>query len=407
MRLERIEPGEQPRLHVGHARAVGVAVVDAERPLRGGPRVEHGVHVPDQQDPRAVRPCRGTSRPPCCRIARRIGPDVDLGPELGQEARGPAADLVDAVGRIRPAVDVDELLEVREVGREIRRDRGAKGVDLEVRRRRPGSSSRPVYAGVRVAILPGPCDWSRSACSRDRTSTGSSRWSRWRSRSVDAGRGTASAIPAATPWSGSAPRCRLASGPIRSPRSWPGSAGCAWTTARVDAGLAVHRSSDPGHWIITFPWSGEERARDPDRGGHGSRRSRRLAVADRPADRRAGAALTRWTERIAGGPDVAAGLDPRHRAARPDRFDLGDQRQVHGHPADHPHPGPRPGDTSARPPRTASSSTSGWSRPATGRGRPARSRCWPGRESTSPCSRPPEAGSCCAAWATSRTTRPS
>jgi cyanophycin synthetase len=27
------------------------------------------------------------------------------------------------------------------------------------------------------------------------------------------------------------------------------------------AGLAVHRSSDPGHWIVTFPWTGEERAR--------------------------------------------------------------------------------------------------------------------------------------------------
>ena len=27
------------------------------------------------------------------------------------------------------------------------------------------------------------------------------------------------------------------------------------------AGTAVHRSSDPGHWIVTFPWSGAERAR--------------------------------------------------------------------------------------------------------------------------------------------------
>lgn len=27
------------------------------------------------------------------------------------------------------------------------------------------------------------------------------------------------------------------------------------------AGLAVHRSSDPGHWVVTFPWTGEERAR--------------------------------------------------------------------------------------------------------------------------------------------------
>jgi cyanophycin synthetase len=26
-------------------------------------------------------------------------------------------------------------------------------------------------------------------------------------------------------------------------------------------GVAVHRSSDPGHWIVTFPWTGAERAR--------------------------------------------------------------------------------------------------------------------------------------------------
>jgi len=27
------------------------------------------------------------------------------------------------------------------------------------------------------------------------------------------------------------------------------------------AGLAVHRSSDPGHWLVTFPWTGAERTR--------------------------------------------------------------------------------------------------------------------------------------------------
>jgi cyanophycin synthetase len=27
-------------------------------------------------------------------------------------------------------------------------------------------------------------------------------------------------------------------------------------------GIAVHRSSDPGHWIVEFPWSGAERARE-------------------------------------------------------------------------------------------------------------------------------------------------
>src|SRR6185295_6899566 len=28
------------------------------------------------------------------------------------------------------------------------------------------------------------------------------------------------------------------------------------------SGVAVHRSSDPGHWIVTFPWQGAERAHE-------------------------------------------------------------------------------------------------------------------------------------------------
>ena len=51
-------------------------------------------------------------------------------------------------------------------------------------------------------------------------------------------------------------------------RDWPdGVAGVvAWVRRlRLDhgegaRGLAVHRSSDPGHWIVTFPWLGAERA---------------------------------------------------------------------------------------------------------------------------------------------------
>jgi len=51
-------------------------------------------------------------------------------------------------------------------------------------------------------------------------------------------------------------------------RSWPDPVVeiAAWVRRlRADhgegrAGLAVHRSSDPGHWIVTFPWVGAERA---------------------------------------------------------------------------------------------------------------------------------------------------
>ncbi len=51
-------------------------------------------------------------------------------------------------------------------------------------------------------------------------------------------------------------------------REWPDgvAATVAWIRRlRADhgegrGGLAVHRSSDPGHWIVTFPWIGAERA---------------------------------------------------------------------------------------------------------------------------------------------------
>ncbi len=65
-------------------------------------------------------------------------------------------------------------------------------------------------------------------------------------------------------------------------------------------GVAVHRSSDPGHWIITFPWIGAERAM--------TLTDAALALAARDVSPSRTARLTgaqerlvrRWTERIAG-----------------------------------------------------------------------------------------------------------
>ena len=65
------------------------------------------------------------------------------------------------------------------------------------------------------------------------------------------------------------------------------------------SGLAVHRSSDPGHWIVTFPWVGEERARILTEAA--------LALAERNVSPSRTARLTgaqerlvaRWSERIA------------------------------------------------------------------------------------------------------------
>jgi cyanophycin synthetase len=53
------------------------------------------------------------------------------------------------------------------------------------------------------------------------------------------------------------------------PREWPDAIAALATWLRRlrsehhegRGGLVVHRSSDPGHWIVTFPWSGEDRTR--------------------------------------------------------------------------------------------------------------------------------------------------
>lgn len=90
-------------------------------------------------------------------------------------------------------------------------------------------------------------------------------------------------------------------------RDWPSAveAIVAWVRRlRRDAGeptggVAVHRSSDPGHWIVTFPWSGAERARTIAEAA--------LALGERevPPVRRTRLTggqqrlVRRWTERIA------------------------------------------------------------------------------------------------------------
>ena len=91
-------------------------------------------------------------------------------------------------------------------------------------------------------------------------------------------------------------------------REWPDAIAAivAWVRRlRADhdegrGGLAVHRSSDPGHWIITYPWSGEERSR--------LLTDAALALAERDVSPSKTARLTgaqermleRWTEKIAG-----------------------------------------------------------------------------------------------------------
>jgi cyanophycin synthetase len=89
-------------------------------------------------------------------------------------------------------------------------------------------------------------------------------------------------------------------------RDWPDlvAAVAAWIRRlRADhdegrTGLAVHRSSDPGHWVVTFPWVGADRARILTEAA--------LALAERDVSPSRTAQLTgaqerlltRWTERI-------------------------------------------------------------------------------------------------------------
>ena len=137
-RLERVQPGQKAGLHVGDARAVGDAILDAERALGRGARVEDRVHVPDEQRTRRAGPAverRHDRRP---EATGGIRPRLDARPELGQEVGDPTPDAVDAGRRIAAAVDVDETLEVGEVGRQVGADGGPQAVEFGRGRERRG-----------------------------------------------------------------------------------------------------------------------------------------------------------------------------------------------------------------------------------------------------------------------------
>ena len=122
----------------------------------------------------------------------------------------------------------------------------------------PGTS---VASPIGSRILAGPCDSSRSACSRGPTSTGSCRWSRSRSPSAAGARGRARGRRPAARSSTSAGPSPRATGRTTSRTSSPGRAACARTTTSRAAPVIVHRASDAGRWLVTWPWSGAERAR--------------------------------------------------------------------------------------------------------------------------------------------------
>ena len=140
-RLEGVAAGEQPGLHVGHARAVREAVVDREGPLGGGPRIEDGVHVTDEEDPRSTCAAGEGRDDGIAETSGRVRPALDRRPETAEEIGRPLGDPVHAFDGVAAAVDIDQRPEVIEVPRKLRRDRHLQRVQFD-RPRRTGQSGR-------------------------------------------------------------------------------------------------------------------------------------------------------------------------------------------------------------------------------------------------------------------------
>ena len=151
---QRVQPGEEPGLHVGHTRTGRDVAVEAERPSGRGARLEHGVHVADEQDPCATGPSLEGAEHGAAEASVGIGPVLDPGAEALQEPARPAPDLVDPGGDVAAAVDVHQVLEVGEEGRQLAFDGGAQGSEVSV-----GRTGRDGHRGQSspLAILPGPC----------------------------------------------------------------------------------------------------------------------------------------------------------------------------------------------------------------------------------------------------------
>ena len=345
---------------------------------RDGPGVEHGVHVADEQDPRSLPGPVERGHDRVAEASGGIGPDLDRGPERRSGRPPPSGPTsLTPSGVYDPQSMLTRLLEIGQVLGEIVGDRGPAAHPARARRSGlDGHRSSGSLRVARVAILPGPCVWSRSACSRDPTSTGWSRWSSW-----------SSPIGRRRTWYGQRdpgrhalvrPRGRRAQPRLArsaSPRSRPGSAGCECDHGEGRAGLAVHRSSDPGHWIVTFPWSGRgacpdprPRPRSPSRNATSRHRGPRGSPAPRnvswPAGRSGSPRRGRHRPRGSAMPtDASRSCRSRGRtASRPSRASITHILLARRAPR------------RARRPPTACSSTSGWSSRATGPGPAARSR---------------------------------
>ncbi len=300
--------------------------------------------------------------------AGRIRANLDRRAEVGQERRHPAPDLVDAVGRVAAAVDVDQPLEVGEIGRQVGRDGRPQRVELGRGRgrQRRGHGDR---VGHRASLAAGTLlSCPDRASGRDpparrpeRLPAGAGGQGRGRRRPAsDLVRAARSRSPRARPPRRERPGPRLAGSRRGGRRLDPPAAPGSRRGPRRPGRPPLVR---PGPLDHHLPVARRRARRGPHRGRARPRRARRLAVADGPPDRRPGTAagaLDRADRRRA---RHAARVAARRRSDDPDRVDLGDQRQEHGDPAHHPHPAagrpPRRDDDLGRRPRRRADGRSG------------------------------------------------
>ncbi len=107
--FQRVDSGDDAALVVHHARPVGAAVLDVERPLGGRAFLEHGVHVRHQQDFRLAGAFE--SRDYVAAFVRCVGHQFDGGAEFFQLVDGDVAHLCQAGFIAGTGVDVHQPLQ--------------------------------------------------------------------------------------------------------------------------------------------------------------------------------------------------------------------------------------------------------------------------------------------------------
>ena len=267
-------PASRPALHVGDAGAVRDAVGRSRTAAR--PRCPGRTPCPCGRSAATRGPvgrARGTS-PTTVAPSRPLGSGrtSTSAPMLRRNAGDQPPDLVDAGLGVAAAVDVDEALEVGEVGghrrRGWRRRARSSSASLTLGSGRGQVHRRAVYGAeptlayprrtvrlVEIRLLEGPNVYRLEPVVKVEVAIGRRRtWYGQR----EPGR------HALVRLGGDGPA--EATGRTRSDGSSPGSGACASTSGEGRGGVAVHRSSDPGHWIVDVP---------VDRRGAGATRSPR------------------------------------------------------------------------------------------------------------------------------------